>query len=169
MDNAKKFVIIGKFGAPHGVQGWIRVHSDTDPQAAIIDYKHWYIKRSLHWEPLDRVKAVSQGPTIIAQVNDYKDRDQVKALTGCLIAVTRDQLPELPETEYYWTDLEGLTVINEQNVTLGTVDYLYSNGPHDLMVIKGERERVIPFIFNEFVLSVDLVKGIILVHWDADF
>ncbi len=50
--------------------------------------------------------------------------------------------------------------------TLGIVDHLLETGAHDVMVVKGEQERLIPFVKDEVVLDVDLEAGVITVDWE---
>lgn len=89
---------------------------------------------------------------------------------GADIAVKRSQLSGSMESgEYYWTDLKGLTVINREGVSLGQVDYLFETGSNDVMVLKGERERLVPYIWQQVVLDVDFLKGQMIVDWDMDF
>jgi 16S rRNA processing protein RimM len=78
-------------------------------------------------------------------------------------------LPPAPEGEYYWTDLIGLTVINREGVTLGQVDHLLETGANDVLVVKGERERLIPFLLELVVLEVDLAQRMLRVDWEEDF
>lgn len=165
----KKYIIVGKLGAPHGVQGMIKVQSDTDPVDAILQYKPWYIKHHGEWQVLEVLQAKPQGTLIVAKIKNFTDREQVKVLTGKEIAVTRDQLPELDDDSYYWTDLEGMQVVNLQEIVLGTVDYLFSNGANDVMVVKGEKRYLVPFIQEQFILNVDFETHVITVDWDADF
>ncbi len=90
-------------------------------------------------------------------------------LRGLEIAITRDQLPEPEDDEYYWVDLEGLSVTNLDGITLGVVDSIMETGANDVLVVKGEKERLIPYVMDEFVHAIDLDAGTITVDWDPDF
>jgi 16S rRNA processing protein RimM len=89
-------------------------------------------------------------------------------LTGSDILVAREDLPKLEPGEYYWTDLEGLSVETLSGVVLGTVAYLYLNAGHTNMVIKGTRERHIPFMEPDFVKEISLESQKIIVDWDPE-
>lgn len=88
---------------------------------------------------------------------------------GCEIGICRDQLPAPGAGEYYWNDLEGLEVRNLQGESLGVVDHLMETGANDVLVVRGERERLIPFLQGQVVISVDLDEQRIQVDWDKDF
>jgi len=86
------------------------------------------------------------------------------------IGVSRSQLgAELKEGEFYWADLEGLSVVTSDAVDLGVIDHLFETGSNDVMVVKGDRERLIPYIWRQVVLDVDLAAGRMLVEWDPEF
>ena len=74
-----------------------------------------------------------------------------------------------PQDEYYWADLCGLKVITRENIELGVVDHLLETGANDVLVVMGERERLIPFVLGQTVIKVDLESGHLIVDWDPDF
>jgi 16S rRNA processing protein RimM len=76
--------------------------------------------------------------------------------------------PEAGEGRYYWTDLVGLEVVNGQGVLLGRVKAMSSNGAHDVMEVKGDKTRWLPFV-PAYVMKVDLQSKRIDVDWQADW
>ena len=90
------------------------------------------------------------------------------ALIGREITVPREDLPETSPDEYYWSELEGTKIITTEGDELGTIDHLFSTGANDVMVVKGEKEHLLPFI-ADVVLEVNLADGVITVDWDKDF
>ena len=66
-------------------------------------------------------------------------------------------------------DLEGLRVVTLEGVELGHVSHLFSTGANDVMVVRGERERMLPFVQPDYVKSVDFDSGTITVDWDPGF
>jgi 16S rRNA processing protein RimM len=62
-----------------------------------------------------------------------------------------------------------LAVRTQEGVDLGLVDHLFSTGANDVMCVKGERERLLPFTWGDVVKDVDFAGGRILVDWDPDF
>jgi 16S rRNA processing protein RimM len=110
-----------------------------------------------------------QGKGVVARLAECDNRDQAYALMGSEIAVRRDQLPATAPGEYYWSELQGLDVVNTDGESLGTVDHLLETGANDVLVVKGDRERLIPFVMDEVVIAVDREQGRIRVDWDKDF
>ena len=122
--------------------------------------------RSVHEVEVGR----PQGKGVVAKLAGCDDRDAAEALIGCEIAVRRDQLPETTAPgEHYWTDLVGLRVETVDGIDLGTIERLFETGSNDVMVVQGERERLIPYIWDEVVREVDLEGGRMRVAWDPDF
>jgi len=87
---------------------------------------------------------------------------------GAEIAVQRSQFPPLPAGEYYYADLPGLTVVNLAGATLGTAESFLETGANDVLVVQGERERLIPLV-PQVIREVDLTQGVLRVDWDAEF
>ena len=71
--------------------------------------------------------------------------------------------------EYYWVDLEGLRVVTVEGVELGHVAHMLSTGANDVMVVHGERERLLPFVQPDYVKGVDFDTGTVTVDWDPEF
>ena len=115
------------------------------------------------------MEARQHGKGVVARLADCIDRDQAQALTGREIGIARDELPAAQPGEYYWHDLQGLSVVTLAGEPLGTVDHLLETGANDVLVVEGERERLIPFVMDQVIVRVDLDKGEIQVDWDKDF
>ena len=163
-----KWVILGRISGLFGVRGWVKVFSYTAPRENILDYPVWCLNRSEEWEPHQLESGRPHGKGIVAKLKDCDERDLAAELIGLDIGVQRDQLPAAEASEYYWTDLEGQRVQTLQGADLGRVDYLFETGSNDVMVVKGDRQRMIPFI-DGVIIAVDLPQGTITVDWDKDF
>ena len=162
-------VIIGKFGAVFGVKGWIKVQSATNPIDNILNYQDWHIQTRDGWQPLELEQAKLQGNSIVAKIKDIDDRDIARQFTNKDIAIEHDQLPDTDDNEYYWSDLEGLTVKTTEGLSLGKIDHMTNTGANDIMVVVADkRRRLIPYI-DQVVQAVDLDANEIIVDWDPEF
>ncbi|MDM8567668.1 ribosome maturation factor RimM [Candidatus Halobeggiatoa sp. HSG11] len=158
-------ITVGRINGLYGVKGWLKIFSYTDPISNILDYSPWLLQGQTL--KLQDGRLYNKG--IIAKFDSIDDRDIAAQLLDLDIMITREQLPVEPEDEYYWTDLEGLTVINQEGINLGQIDHMLETGANDVAVVKGERQRMIPFVLKHVITKVDLTKRILLVDWDADF
>jgi 16S rRNA processing protein RimM len=164
-----EMIIIGRVSGLFGVRGWVKIYSYTAPKEGILEYKVWQLKRQDGWRDYKVAAGRSQGKGIVAQLEGFDDRDDAAELIDSDIAIFRDQLPLLPAGEYYWTDLEGLRVLTLDGVELGKVSHLFETGANDVLVVKGDRERLIPYIMGQAVQEIDLDAGQMIVDWDPDF
>ena len=163
----RKPVTLGHVAGVHGIQGWVKIHSLTEPREAIFEYQPWLLGASLREVRLKQGK--QHGNRLIALLEDTESREQAQALVNQPIAVFRDQFPNLPKGEFYWADLLGLTVRLADGRELGTIDNMLATGANDVMVVRGERERLIPFVPGQYVKNVDLAAGVVTVDWDPEF
>lgn len=169
MDDDSRFIILGRISGVYGVSGWVRVYSFTDPRENILDYAEWQIRGEHGWERMQLSEGRRQGKGIVARLDGFNDRDQARTLMGRDIALLRSELPLLADDEYYWADLQGLRVINRDGLDFGTVASLMETGANDVLVVRGERERLIPLVFDQVVYNIDLDAGTMEVDWDPDF
>ena len=168
MTNQQKKVIIGRFGAPFGVKGWIKVNYFTEPPTNIFDYKPWFLQTDTGWEPLTIEANKILGTKPLVRIMGCEDRDQASWYTYHDICIDQSILPKVPKGEYYWSDLIGLQVINQDHTELGVVDHLMETGANDVLVVKNDRTRLIPYI-SHVILEVDLTKRRVIVDWDPEF
>ena len=167
MKSAQTEIALGYISAVHGIKGWVKVNSWTRPMEAILQYQPWLLGEDR--KPVTIVDGRKQGKGIAALLPGFEDREQAVSLVGLQIFVGRDQLPETDEDEYYWSDLEGLEVKTTNGELLGRVERLMETGANDVLVIRGNREHLVPFIQGQYVTRVDLEDGTIEVDWDPEF
>lgn len=166
----QKLLLLGRFTGAFGIRGQVKLESWTEPRASIFRYQPWILRNAAGEErEVTGVRGKSSGKHVVADVPDVTDRDAAEALRGTDILVPRSALPPPKAGEFYWVDLEELQVVNLEGVDFGRVSHLFSTGANDVLVARGERERMIPFIEPDVVREVDFDAGRITVDWDADF
>lgn len=166
---AQQRINIGNIAGAFGVKGWVKVFSDTRPSENILAYSPWRLAKNNSCTTVTVINGHLQGKAIVAQLAEIKDREQAKLLTDWGISIAREQLPKTNVDEFYWSDLIGLTVITVGGHNLGQVDHLIETGANDVLVIKGGRERLIPFLVGKTVLKIDQKTRKMLVDWNSEF
>jgi 16S rRNA processing protein RimM len=174
MPGADRRIVIGRITGVFGVKGWVKVESFTRPAENLLNYPRWQLELRGRSQEMRMVDGHPHGKIFVAQLADDKgrrvtDRDEAMKLRGSEIAVQRSDLPPPAPGEYYWTDLIGLDVLDLEGASLGRVKELMETGANDVLVVQGDRERLIPFVKGPIVKEVDLEKGRIQVDWSADF
>ena len=168
MDEKNELVVMGRVVAPYGVIGWLKIVPDTEEFDSLLDYKTWWIGKDSDWRELAVKEAKIHNDVLVVKLQGIDDRDAAVACKGKQIAVPRASLPKLKSEEYYWSDLIGLAVKNQQNVDFGKITDVFATGANDVIVATGDKERLIPYI-AQVILEVDLEAKTILVDWDAEF
>jgi 16S rRNA processing protein RimM len=133
-----------------------------------LSYSPWWIDRGDGLETC-KVKGRRQGKHVLARLEGVEDRDAAEQLAGCRLYIRQQQLPELADGEYYWSDLIGLDVETLQAEPLGRVAAMMETGADDVMVLEGERERLIPFVIDDIVREVDFGNRRLVVDWSPDY
>ncbi len=162
-------IVVGKINGVFGICGQLKVFSYTKPLENIFSYAPWWLESGNGWEARNPVKGQKHGKGLIVSLEGCQVRDQALALVGKQVTILREQLPETAENEFYWSDLIGLTVSTSAGIRLGVVEHLLETGSNDVLVVNGDRQRLIPYIWERIVWNVNLDDGMITVDWDPDF
>ena len=159
---------MGRITAPFGIKGWLKLQPFTAAPENLQAYSHWWIGSAGQWQKY-RVEGMEvHSASAVVKLAGCEDRDAAGRFRGREVAVPREALPETGANEFYWSDLVGLKVVNAENEDLGTVSEVFATGANDVLVVQGERERLIPFT-EEVVKQVELANGVIRVDWGRDY
>jgi 16S rRNA processing protein RimM len=172
---------MGRIVAPYGIFGWLKVQVSTESIDSLFDYPEWWIGRDDNstqpgiknspWLKYTVENVKIHNDTLIVKLKGVNDRDAAFALKSKHVAVPREAFPEAEEGEYYWSDLIGLNVTNQQNVVLGEITDVFETGANDVIVIKDTKdgkERLLPFV-DQTVLDVSLANKSMLVDWPIEW
>lgn len=151
------------------MRGWVKVQSATDPPENIFHYSPWTIGDLDAGKEYAVIDGRPHGNVVVARLEGITDRDQAGLLQKSLISVPRSRFPRLSHGQYYWTDLIGLEVRTQSGVVLGRVANMMETGANDVMEVRGDRDRLIPFVVGDVIKTVELNDGIVVVDWDPDF
>ena len=166
----EKLVLVGKIVGLSGVRGEVKLESYTEPRMQIFSYQPWLLRSASGESEISGCSGRAQGKGIVASLPEVDDRDSASRLIGSEIWVRRSALPRSKRGEYYWADLEGLEVVTIEGAVLGNVSHLIATGANDVLVVKdGKRERLIPFVLEDYVKEVDFDTARITVDWDPGF
>ena len=164
-----RLVTLGRISGVYGVRGWVKVRSYTEPRANIVGFDVWTVRQRGGERAVDVEEGRGHGANVVAKLRGIDDPDEARELIGAEVAVERSALPKCAPGEYYWADLEGLEVVTPDGDRLGTVDHLVATGEHDVLVLAGRSQRMIPFVHGAVIRSVDLDAGVIVADWSPEF
>ena len=183
------YVLVGRFGKVHGVRGWISVHSFTDPQENLFRYTPWYVRTSGSFSVLHQQQAdVRHAKKKRVKLQRIDTPEQVAVLVNLDIFVAKNQLPQLSSGEYYWHQLQDLSVylhvqhaassndnMQDKPVLLGTITEFMRTGANDVMVVLPtpdsvvQKKHLIPYIPGHTIRQVDLDQRLVWVDWFLDY
>ncbi|EBA12341.1 ribosome maturation factor RimM [Roseobacter sp. CCS2] len=149
-------VIVGAIGGAFGVQGEVRLKSYcADPQA-IADYTPLYTEDGRAFAQIVLTGQLKNGFT--ARIDGVITKEDADALRNVNLYAPRDIMPSLPDDEYYYADLIGLTVVDTGGATLGTVKNVMDHGAGDLLeiIVPGASDTILLPFTQAAVPTVDL-------------
>tara|TARA_B100001175_G_scaffold217888_1_gene185343 strand:- start:175 stop:690 length:516 start_codon:yes stop_codon:yes gene_type:complete len=165
----EEIIVMAKLSSPYGVKGWVKIFSFTEKLDSLLAYKKFFLsKDQKNWLEKEVKEIKLHGKSIIVKFLEIDSRSEAENLKDYLIGVSKDLLPKLNKGQYYWNELIGFEVLNLKNISFGNVDTFIETGANDVIVVRGDKERLIPYTSNT-VLKVDTGGEKIIVDWDEEF
>lgn len=165
-----QLVTVGRVGAPHGIGGALKLQLFLEDSDQVFQFKAWHFHfpEQAQFVPFHDFTLQEKGGQVYIHFNATKDRDQARQFTHTLLAVPRTELTILGPDEFYWSDLEGLSVYNQIGKRLGVVDHLIATGANDVLVLKtdADTEVLIPYVRPHIVLDINLQTQKMIVDWE---
>lgn len=159
-----KYIIVGKILSTQGINGWVTIQSFTSNPKDIFTYDLKVLVEDIYQDikvmeynfmPKKTTMKI-EGLNSIEQANKYLKK---------YIYISKTDLPVINDDEYYWHQLIGLNVVNEEDIILGVVDSLFTSGDNDVLVVKKDnssQEVFIPFLKKHLV---KIASDTIFVRW----
>ena len=163
-------IVVGRIGGVYGVRGWLKIESYTRPKENIFTYSPLLIHIDLEWQQVEIEEFQQRGnDRLLVKLKGINTPEKAREYVCCELALEQEKLPTLTEGEYYWHDLIGLEVYNQDQINLGKIKNIVETGANDVLVINkiGENkiETLIPLVMGVYVKRVDLIDKTIFVDW----
>ena len=155
-DTSNERIIVGRVGAAHGIRGELRIIPLTD-----FPERFTALREVMVGDELLHIESVKpQGKNFLMRFREYAVREDAQKLTGRLLTVARAEAVPLDDGEYYVFDIVGLTVYDEEDNELGTVENVLRTGSNDVYAVRSEdgREILIPALCT-VVRTIDVPSG----------
>jgi len=156
-----EYLNVGKIVNTHGIRGEVRVISQTDfPEQRYRKGKQLTLFRE-NQPALDlTVSSHRKHKNFdLLTFEGYPNINDVEPFRNGILKVSKEDLAQLEENEFYYHDIIGLTVLENDQV-IGKVKEILSPGANDVWVIqrKGKKDALIPYI-ESVVKAIDLASG----------
>ena len=161
--NLNKKILIAKIQAHQGLNGWLKVYSYSETKQKFSEYKYFFIQKENNTIRLD-IEDISIGKSIKVKFKNFNCREDSQDYIGEEIFINEDQLDVLEANQFYWNELIGLTAYLNNGKKIGIVSDIIETGSNDVLVIKGEEEILVPYVFGESVMEVVVEEKKIIIN-----
>ncbi len=157
-----RYIAVGRVLSTRGVKGEIRFQYYNESESNLSGYAVLYADRDGQKIELRPSRVHPHRAQFLIQFAEVETPESASFLIGKELFVKEEDLPGLDEDEYYDYQLIGLTVINERNEPVGRVTEVIHTRANDVIVVKGEREMLVP-MQEEFILDIDMHAASIMI------
>ena len=161
--NLNNKILIAKIQAHQGLNGWLKVYSYSETKQKFSEYKYFFIQKDNNTIRLD-IEDISIGKSIKVKFKNFNCREDSQDYIGEEIFINEDQLDVLEANQFYWKELIGLTAYLNNGKKIGIVSDIIETGSNDVLVIKGEEEILVPYVFGESVMEVVVEEKKIIIN-----
>ena len=162
----KSLINLGKCIKPHGVKGGM-VFDLINRESSILR-SGFRIKlhpksdgSSISSDGLEQViRSISFGNKVIVYLEGINSRNEIEELIPFEVCVERKDFPNLPDDEYYLSDLIGFYVYDKNGEQIGEVLSIGSNGVQNILNVgkKGEKDFFEILIIDNFIHNIDFLR-----------
>jgi 16S rRNA processing protein RimM len=156
-----------------GLKGHIKVRPYSSDPVALLACKEVYLQASCPGALFTSYRVQSakiHSGYVVMLLDGICDRDAALALKGLMVALPRKAFPSPEQDTYYWIDLIGCEVYNEQGTHLGSIEEISEFGADPVMKIGDELIPFVPAIVKSVALkSADLPSGRVVVDWQPNW
>lgn len=171
MEGAEPPIVLGHVAGVYGIKGWLKLKSYTDPPLNAVQYLPLSLRKGDQVQSVAVVEAQERPQGLVVQFEGFSDRTAAEQWLRAELIAPLSALPPLPEGEYYWHQLVGLSVYSAET-WLGEVVELLETGANDVLVVRepdSGRERLIPYLPEQVVTRINLAERRMDVDWDPEF
>ena len=150
--NNMEKILIGKITSAVGLKGEVKVYNYSDSADIYRNTETLYVGD----EPRKVQHVRTQKNMIVLKLEGIENRDEAEKARNKEIFVSEDDLPELPEGEFYIRDLIGMEVVEEETGVVGTVQDVIQNTAQDIFdVLTPQGKQVLIPKVPEFVIDIN--------------
>jgi 16S rRNA processing protein RimM len=154
---AESLLEIGTIVGTHGLRGDLKIRLKSGDPDLLMTMKRVYLHLPTgETLDVDISRQVLHKGQVLLRLHGYDSINQVESMVGGHILIEEDRLPELGDDQYYWGDLKGLEVVDQQHGSIGQLQDLFTSAAHDTYVVKGLFGEVLIPAVRQFILDVDL-------------
>ena len=156
---------IGRIIRSHGLAGRMKVLSYLESQDMLGDLKEVWVGRKIQHAVTFPLDAVQTGrESFILKLGGIEDRDAASRLVGSSIWIPLEKWKKLPDGEYYWHEIIGLSVMTEEGRALGRIESVFPTGSNDVYVCRGKGKEILLPAIDDVIRKIDMDQGMMVVR-----
>lgn len=163
MSDSKK-ILIAKIQAHQGLKGWLKIYSYSETSEKFSKYSYFFISNEENNYIQLKVEKIIFDKNIKIKFENYNSREELEKYIGKYLYIENDQLDELEVNQFYWEELIGLEVYLENDDKIGVVSDIIETGSNDVLVIQGNKEYLIPYLYGESIKKISLKDKKIIIN-----
>ena len=161
-----KWIPVGRVVSTSGLKGEVKFYYYNEAKEEFFDHASLFALKGDEYIELKPEGARYQKRFFYLSFRGLTTVEEVSFLTTKELFVREEDLRPLDSDEYYDYQLIGLNVISADGSPLGKVGSVMHTGGNDILVIKGEREYLVPMV-EGFINSIDVERGMIEVNTEG--
>jgi len=149
----------------HGLRGDLKIRPLPTGDLALPGARKVFLKDSKGLlVQYEAVRSSQHKQNILLRLSGLDNLYAVEPLVGASVWMAKEDLPELDDEHYYWSDLDGLEVIDQQRGVLGRVVGMFATPAHDILEVDGLAGEILIPAIEPFLVQVVRDKGQLLVN-----
>ena len=157
--------VIGEIVKTRGLRGCLKVLCYVETNNTFAELEFVYIEiRSGQKNRFVLRKIDVSGKFLFIELEGIPDVESAQALVGCKVFLPESMQEKLPEGEYYWREIIGLDVYNEECKYLGRIESVFPTGSNDVYVCKGEEKEILLPAIADVIRQIDLNRRVMTVR-----
>lgn len=156
---------IGRIVGTHGLRGDLKVRLKSGDPELLLSLSQVTLRLPTSEQVTVNIsRQIVHKKQILFRLQGLDSINQVEHMVGSQVLLSENLLPELAENEYYWGQLEGLQVVDQNRGEIGQLQDMFTSAAHDTYVVRGRFGEVMIPVVQQFILGIDLQERVIRVN-----
>ena len=157
--------VIGEIVKTRGLRGCLKVLCYVETNNTFAELEFVYIEISSGQKKCFVLRKIDvSGKILFIELEGIPDVESARAFVGRKVFLPEDMQEKLPEGEYYWREIIGLDVYNEEGKYIGRIESVFPTGSNDVYVCKGEEREILLPAITEVIRQIDINSRVMTVR-----
>lgn len=156
---------LGVIAKPHGLKGEVQIFLDVDSSDDYSKLESVFVEINKQLVPffIESIHVVNDKKAIVA-FDDIQTFEQATELRGAHLYLPLEFLPKLKDNQFYYHDVVGYTVVDQNDGELGKAATFNDGGAQVLLIMDYKDKEVLIPVCDTIFLKADHNKKQILVN-----